>query len=189
MITQQIAAITLRLFSIWLSIQLILNLPSIGVLFASVEKYRQQEIPAGVYISVVGGVFLAGLIAVFLINKAANSVLKRAKSGSEATLSSDSQKVLFQMAGLYFVVNALAYLPRSLAFILNAAEFSSASILWPAYLGSAGLTFQLLIGLWLVGSSTFWFNLFLRLRGRTSSKAYSDDVLSSHPDLTAPSTE
>lgn len=131
------------------------------MLFASVEQYQQQEIPMGAYIIIAGGFILVGLIAVFLINKAANSVLNRAKSEFEATLSNDSQKVLFQLAGLYFVVNALAYLPRSLAFIPNTAEISVSSILWPA-----GLAFQLIVGLWLVGSSTFWLNLFSKLRGR-----------------------
>jgi len=161
MITQQITAIALRLFSIWLLIQLILNLPSLLMVFASVEQYRQQKIPMGAYVSLVGVFILVGLIAVFLIYKAASSVLKSSKSESEATLSNGSQKVLFQLAGLYFVVNALAYLPRSLAFIPNTADISSTNILWPA-----GLVFQLVIGLWLVGSSAFWLNLFNKLRGR-----------------------
>lgn len=161
MITQQVTAIALRLFSIWLLIQLILNLPSLMVLFASVKQYQQKEIPMEAYVILIGLFILIGLIAVFIINKAASSVLSRATSDSEATLSCDSQKVLFQLAGLYFVVNALAYLPRSLAFIPNSMEISSTSILWPA-----GLTFQLVVGLWLVSASTFWLNLFNKLRGR-----------------------
>lgn len=131
------------------------------MLFATVKQYQQQEIPMVVYASIIGGFILLGLIAVFLINKTANSVLKRTKSESETTLRCESQKVLFQIAGLYFIVNALAYLPRSLAFIPNTAEISSTNILWPA-----GLAFQLIIGLWLAGSSTFWVNLFSKLRGR-----------------------
>jgi len=113
------------------------------------------------YVGIIGAFILVGLIAVFLINKTASSVLNSAKSESESTLSNDSQKVLFQLAGLYFVVNALAYLPRSLSFIPNTVEISSSSILWPA-----GLVFQLIIGLWLVSASTFWLNLFNKLRGR-----------------------
>ncbi|WCE30915.1 hypothetical protein [Vibrio sp. SCSIO 43137] len=161
MITQQVTAIALRLFSIWLLIQLILNLPSFVMLFASVGQYQQQEMPMGVYAGLIGAFILVGLIAVFLINKAANSVLSRATSDSQATLSSDSQKVLFQLAGLYFVVNALAYLPRSLSFLPNTIEISLSSVLWPA-----GLVFQLAVGLWLASASTFWLNLFKTLRGR-----------------------
>lgn len=161
MITQQVTAIALRLFSIWLLIQLILNLPSLIMLFASVEQYQQREIPIEAYVGIIGAFILVGLIAVLLINKAANSVLNRAKSESETTLSDDSKKVLFQLAGLYFVVNAIAYLPRSLSFIPNTLEISASSILWPA-----GLAFQLIIGLWLVSASTFWLDLFNKLRGR-----------------------
>lgn len=161
MITQQITAIALRLISIWLLIQLVLNLPSLVILFASVEQYQQQEMPMIVYAGIVVAFILVGLIAVFVISRAANSVLYSAKSESETTLSNDSQKVLFQLAGLYFVVNALAYLPRSLGFISSTVEISSSSILWPA-----GLVFQLVIGLWLVSASTFWLNLFNKLRGR-----------------------
>ena len=150
MITQQVTAIALRLFSIWLLIQLILNLPSLVMLFASVEQYQQQEIPMVAYAGLIGLFTLVGLIAVFLINKAANSVLNRSASDSEATLSSDSQKVLFQLSGLYFVVNALAYLPRSLSFIPNTIEMSASSILL-----FAGLVFQLVVGLWLVSATTF----------------------------------
>ena len=161
MITQQVTAIALRLFSIWLLIQLILNLPSLAMLFISVKEYRQQEIPMAAYAGLMGVFILIGLIAVFLINRAANSVLNSAKSSSEATLSSESQKVLFQLAGLYFVVNSLAYLPRSLSFIPNTVEIASSSILWPV-----GLVFQLSIGLWLVSCSAFWRNFFNKLRGR-----------------------
>lgn len=161
MITQQVTAIALRLFSIWLLIQLILNLPSLLMLFASIEQYQQQETPMEAYAGLLGAFILIGLTAVFLINKAANTVLKSAKPDSEATLSGDSQKLLFQLAGLYFIVNALAYLPRSLSFIPNTVEISSSSILWPA-----GLVFQLVVGLWLVSATTFWFNLFNKLRGR-----------------------
>lgn len=161
MITQQITAIALRLISIWLLIQLVLNLPNLVILFASVEQYQQREIPMIVYAGIVVAFILVGLIAAFLISRAANSVLYSAKSESETTLSNDSQKVLFQLAGLYFVVNALAYLPRSLGFISSTVEISSSSILWPA-----GLVFQLVIGLWLVSASTFWLNLFNKLRGR-----------------------
>ncbi|MBH8580936.1 hypothetical protein [Bisbaumannia pacifica] len=162
MITKQVTAIALRLFSIWLLVQLILNLPSLVMLFASVEQYQQQEIPMVAYLGLIGVFILVGLIAVFIINKAATSVLERAKSNSEVTLSNDSQEVLFQLAGLYFVVNALAYLPRSLSFILNTGEISSSGMLWPA-----GLVFQLAIGIWLLSASTFWLNLLNKLRGRT----------------------
>ena len=113
------------------------------------------------YIGIIGSLTLVGLFAAFLINKAATSVLNKAKSDSEATLGIESQKLLFQLVGLYFVVNALVYLPRSLSFIPSTTEINLTNWLW-----SAGLIFQLGIGVWLVSSSTFWLNLFNKLRGR-----------------------
>ena len=161
MITQQITAISLRLFAIWLLIQLMLNVPSLIMLITSIGQYQQQEIPVGLYIGIISALTLVGLLAAFLINKAATSVLNRAKSDSEATLGIGSQKLLFQLVGLYFVVNALVYLPRSLSFIPSTTEINITNWLW-----SAGLIFQLAIGVWLVSSSTFWLNLFNKLRGR-----------------------
>lgn len=161
MISQQVTAIALRLLSIWLLIQLVLNLPSLVILFTSVEQYQQQEIPMVAYVGIIGSFLFIGLITVFIINKAATSVLAHAKSETEATLSADSQMVLFQFAGLYFVVNSIAYLPRSLSSIPYSIEIPLSSLLWPA-----GLVFQLVIGLWLVSKSIFWLNLFNKLRGR-----------------------
>lgn len=161
MITQQITAIALRLFAIWLLIQLMLNLPSLIVLLASVEQYQQQEIPMSAYLGIIGALILVGLVAAFLINKAATSVLTKAKSDSEATLGIESQKLLFQLAGLYFIINTLAYSPRSLSFISSTTEIDTSHWLW-----SGGLAFQLIIGVWLVSSSTYWLNLFVKLRGR-----------------------
>ena len=161
MVTQQITAIALRFFAIWLLIQLMLNVPNLIMLITSIGQYQQQEIPMGAYIGIIGALALVGLLAAFLINKAATSVLNKTKSNSEVTLDIESQKLLFQLVGLYFVVNALAYLPRSLSFIPSTTEIDITNWLW-----SAGLTFQLAIGVWLVSSSTFWLKLFSKLRGR-----------------------
>jgi hypothetical protein len=161
MITQQVTAIALRVFALWLLVQVILHVPSFIMLFASAKQYPEQEIPSEAYIGIIGSFIIIGLIAAFLINRAANSILRGVKTGTEVILSGESQKVLFQLSGLYFVVNSLAYLPRSLSFISSTLEMPLSSIVWPA-----GLVFQLIIGLWLLSCTTFWLNLFSRLRGR-----------------------
>ena len=161
MVTQQITAIALRLLSIWLLIHIVLSLPSIVLSFQSFESFYQNEAPTLMFFGVVIAFYALGLLAVFLIFKAATSVLVHAKSDSALTLSEESQKVLFQLAGLYFVVNALAYLPRTFAPIVSSVDLS----LTP-HLGSAGLLLQLFIGLWLASCSAFWLRLFQKLRGR-----------------------
>lgn len=162
MATRQVTAIALKLLAIWLLIQLVLNLPALLLVLASAEHYQQQTIPMIVYLGMIISFLVVGLTAAYLINKSANSVLNQAESQSETSLSHDAQKVLLQLLGLYFVVNAVAYLPRSLAFIPGSLDLSLSNLLWPA-----GLTFQLVIGLWLVASSTFWVSLLQKLRGRT----------------------
>ncbi len=162
MILTQVTAIALRLLSIWLLIQLVLNLPSLIMLFSSIKQYQQQDIPPGVYAGVICSLLLIGLVIAFLINKAATSVLTRARTRSEESLSHDSQRFLFQLAGLYFVVDAVAHLPRSLGGIPHVTEITLSMMLWPA-----GLAFQLAVGLWLVSNSALWLNLFRKLRGRT----------------------
>ena len=161
MVTQQITAIALRLLSIWLLIHIVLSLPSIVVSLQHFESFYQNDAPTLMFYGVVIAFYALGLLAVFLIFKAATSVLARAKSDSALTLSEESQKVLFQLAGLYFVVNALAYLPRAFVPIISSANIPSTSLL-----GLVGLLLQLIIGLWLVGCSAFWLKLFQNLRGR-----------------------
>ncbi|MEO9589366.1 MULTISPECIES: hypothetical protein [Marinobacter] len=160
--SQQVTAIALRLISIWLLIELVLNLPSLVMAFSSIEQYQQQEMPLVAYVGLIGSFLFIGFVAVFLINKAAKSVLSRAKTDEESSLSNDSQKSLFQLAGLYFVVDAIVYLPRSLGFIPSTTDISVSSLLW-----AVGLVFQLAIGLWLVSNSSFWLRFFQKLRGRT----------------------
>ncbi|MCK0105933.1 hypothetical protein [Marinobacter sp. S0848L] len=159
--SQQVTAIALRIISIWLLIEVVLNLPSIFLAYSSIEQYQRKEMPLVAYIGLIGSFLLIGIVAVFLINKAAKSVLSRAQTDSESSLSSDSQKALFQLVGLYFVVDAIVYLPRSLGFIPNTADISVSSLLW-----AVGLAFQLAVGLWLVTNSSFWLKLFQKLRGR-----------------------
>ncbi len=159
MITQQIAAIALRLLAIWFVIQIVLNL----IMVLSIPgQYQQQQIPLMAYIGIMGSFLVVGLVIAFLIDKASESVLARAKTDSALTLSDESQMVLFQLAGLYFIVTALASLPGSLFFIPMSVEIIATNMLWPA-----GSLFQLVVGFWLVANSVFWLDLFNRLRGHT----------------------
>lgn len=75
-------------------------------------------------------------------------------------LSHDTQRLLFQLAGLYFIVVGLARLPGALAFIPNVEQLSLSF-----WLTSTGPALQLAIGVWLVVSSARWAKLFQRLRG------------------------
>jgi len=43
--SQQVTAIALRIISIWLLIEVVLNLPSIFLAYSSIEQYQRKEMP------------------------------------------------------------------------------------------------------------------------------------------------
>ena len=159
--TQQITAIAFRLLALWLLIQIFLNLSTLAILFVNLEQHREKETTATAYAILVGVIVFVGLLAVFFINKAASSVLERAKADSGTWLSSDSQLLLFQLGGLYFVVNSLAHLPRSLSIILSEHQPTLMSVF-----AISGEVLQLGVGLWLVTGAKYWYGIFVKFRIR-----------------------
>lgn len=161
MTTKEVTAIALRLFSLWLLVQVIMNIPSLVLLFTSIEQYQGQAIPAYVHIMIIGGFIVIGAIAVYLMWVAAKSALANASDSGSELLGKDGQKFLLQLGGAYFVINALAYLPRSLGFLQSSMEVTYVNFLSPL-----GFLFQLCIGLVLLVKASYWAKIFQKLRGR-----------------------
>jgi hypothetical protein len=161
MTTKEVTAIALRLFSLWLLVQVIMSIPSLVLLFTSIEQYQGQAIPAYVHIMIIGGFIVIGAIAVYLMWVAAKSALTNASDSGSELLGKDGQKFLLQLGGAYFVINALAYLPRSLGFLQSSMEVTYVNFLSPL-----GLLFQLCIGLALLVKASYWAEVFQKLRGR-----------------------
>lgn len=161
MTTKEVTAIALRLFSLWLLVQVILNLPSLALFLTSMGQFQEQFLPRYVYILMIGCSVVIGLIAVFLIWRTASSVLAYKAGEGGSGVDEQSQKFLLQLGGAYFIVNSLAYLPRSLGFLQSSFEVSYVHLLSPL-----GLLFQLFIGLALVVHASWWAHLFAKLRGR-----------------------
>ena len=159
--TQKISAIAFKVIAIWLLIQVVLNIPSVIMLLLGFEQYQQQTIPAYSYIGLIGAISVVGLVVAFLIYRLASSVLSSGENEPDLDIGTDSQRFLLQLAGVFFVVTSLAYLPRSLSFVVNNSEVSTVNILWPS-----GLLFQLLVGTWLATSASFWCGVLQKLRGR-----------------------
>ncbi|RYY80453.1 MAG: hypothetical protein EOO69_01945 [Moraxellaceae bacterium] len=157
MITQQITAVALKLIAIWLVLQMFLNIPSLVMLLTHLEQYQQKAIPAVIYFWMITCFLIIGLVAAYLIFKTATSVLTSAKTQTTLALGEDSQKVLFQFSGIYFVVRSLAQLPAAFAVIPITPVVDLVNLL-----GFVGIVIQLLAGLWLVIYPGFWLNL---LRG------------------------
>src|SRR5690625_789539 len=76
MSTKEVTAIALRLFSIWLLVQVILNVSSIALLLTSVEQYQGQVIPDYVYFMLIGSFIAIGLLAAYFIWASAKSALE-----------------------------------------------------------------------------------------------------------------
>ena len=163
MISQQVTAIALRALAIWLLLQVVLNSPGLILLLNDTKYYRNQSIPIEVYSLVIGGFYAVGFTAAFLLNRLAGSVLKKVKSkeGVEVHLTIDSEKFLLQLLGAYFLVDALVSIPRTLSFVIHVDRVDVTQFFWPA-----GLVVQLIIGLFLIGSSKYWLRAFEVLRGR-----------------------
>ena len=161
MTTKEVTAIVLRLFSLWLLVQVILTAPSLALFLTSMGQYQAQVIPAYVYIAMIGSFIVIGLIAVYLIWHAARSALASESRGGGSAADDQSQKFLLQLGGVYFIVTSLAYLPRSLGFIQTSLDVSYVNFLSPL-----GLLFQLFVGLSLVVYSSWWVHIFAKLRGQ-----------------------
>lgn len=161
MTIKEVTAIVLRLFSLWLLVQVILTVPSLVMFMTSMGQHQEQAIPGYMYIAMTGGFIVIGLIAVYLIWRAAKSVLVYDSSGSDAVADDKSQKFLLQLGGVYFIVTSLAYLPRTLSFLQSSLEVSYVHLMSPL-----GLLVQLFIGLTLVVHSSLWVHLLAKLRGR-----------------------
>ncbi|WP_281649215.1 hypothetical protein [Parendozoicomonas sp. Alg238-R29] len=131
------------------------------MLLASVEQYTNHQINTGWYITIVSSILITGLISAFFLNRTANSVLSYNDNKTTHSLNNSTEKLILQVAGIYFIVTALAQLPRSLSFLVQPADLYMQSFMFPA-----GLLFQLIIGLWLISNSSFWLGLLQKLRGR-----------------------
>ncbi len=162
MTSRDITAIALRLFSLWLLVEVVLNVPGLVMLFTTVEQYQGQVIPGYVHAFLIGSFIGIGLLAALLIWISAKSALARCSSEETGELNRQSQMFLLQLGGAYFIVTALAYLPRSLGSLSHSLDFSVANLLWPL-----GLVFQLCIGLALMVRSSQWAELLAKLRGRS----------------------
>src|SRR5690606_38786131 len=161
MSTKEVTAIALRLFSIWLLVQIILNISSVALLQTSIGQYQGEVIPDYGYFMLIGSFIAIGLLAVHVIWASAKSALERCPSVESQSLDLDGQRFLVQLGGAYSIITTLSYLPRPLAFLAHSLGFSYTNFLWPL-----GLVFQLCIGLGLLVKASHWAVLFAKLRRR-----------------------
>lgn len=154
-------AIALKLFALWLLAQLILALPGLTTLLVYLESFPERAFSPLFYVSFIGSFLLVGFLAVYVIWHAAHSALRSSENAEPEAPSTSTQAFLLQLGGCYFIVNSLAYLPRSFGFLARPGTVSWDEFLWPA-----GLLVQLLIGLLLLVRPRVWSQWLIYLRGR-----------------------
>lgn len=160
MTTRAVTAIALRLFALWLLVQLISHLPSLLLLLTTFAEYRGAP-PSYLEPALLGVGCVVSLLAAYLIWRAAGSALRRCDATQQQPLDLDGQRFLLQLGGICLAVLALAPLPRTLAFMTYGERFSLIELLAPA-----SLVFQLILGLALVVGAARWAAVLARLRGR-----------------------
>ena len=161
MVIQQITAIAIRFFAISLLVKLVLNIPGLTMILASMESYIQQDIPVLAYIGLVVSFLFVGLVAAYLMYRASKSILDKASDDSPSILNKDNQQFLIQLGGFYFIINALSYIPKSIAVIPTSPGIEAYNLLV-----AFGWFFQLCVGLFLIAKTSYWVELLQKMRGR-----------------------
>lgn len=69
MTVKHLMAIALKVLSLWLLVQILLNLPSLLLILSSVEVYRQESVPEGAFLLLMLFFLIFGGATVVTINR------------------------------------------------------------------------------------------------------------------------
>jgi len=159
MSTKEVTAIAIKFMSIWFMMHIILAAPSI-VMMSSFDNYRDWEDYESLYLSVLVGAFiLIGGGVSYILFRVSNSILKSIPESEEVSESFVSQKFLFQLLGVFFIVGALTSLLSHGITLFITPELHD-------YLYFAGYIFELIVGLYLLIRPEVWRLWLAKLRGR-----------------------
>ena len=109
-----VTAIALKLFAIWVIVQIILQIPFVWQMYYLTKQIRSPEVvmdplPYLILLSLV----VCGLIAGVIIFKLGQKVLETLPSGESLIDHKDTEKLLLQLLGIIFIVTALSRLPSA----------------------------------------------------------------------------
>lgn len=160
MTSRQVTALAIKILAIWLLVNIVLYLPNIAMLTASVYQFNGSETPESVSIAVFVGFLIVGFIVAITMLRISNSVLSSASE--EPDESRISPAFVLQVAGVFFIVSALAVLPGYFLSLANQVPVKVASY---GYL--AGYLIKIAVGAYLLVKPAVWAEWFNRLRGRS----------------------
>lgn len=159
--TKEITAIAIKFLAIWLLVQILLQVPSLLLVFNNIEGYVEKEFPINIYVSVVGSFLFIGSIASYLLFRVSNSVLNSMPNSSNSEPGNISQQFLMQLGGTYFIISSLMVILGAITSLRAQVptEFTN-------NLRLLGAFFELAVGLSMLIKSNVWVRWFAKLRGR-----------------------
>lgn len=162
---RKVLAIACEVFAIWFLCQLFLQLGAIFPMMNAFNVYTEITSSTWAVVVIAASFLVAGLIIGFILIRLASRILRQDEGDVEVSISTETQKYVFQVFGLFLVVNCLVFLPSSITYIYVDDAFSSSRI--PELSSLFGRLVQGVVGLALVVNSSWWVLLFKNLRGRT----------------------
>jgi hypothetical protein len=158
---REVLAIAIKVFSLWFICQLFIQAATFTPALMSLASWRGNQIPTWAYFAFPACFIIAGLIIALLLSKISNSVLNSFSTDSNIELNQTNQNFVLQIAGLFFIVSSLTYLPSTLSIFISSTDIKAGY-----YLRPLGYVIQFTIGLWLTIHPTWWVLLFNKFRGR-----------------------
>lgn len=158
--TKEVAAISIKLLALWLLIQVILYIPSLILIISTFGEIKQNKVQLDFYVSVVSTFLIIGTVASFVLFRVSNSVLNKIPDTTEIKHDGLSQQFILQVAGTFFIVNALSTLLSYSTILLRDEDFNISN-----YFYVSGILLEFVIGAHLLVSSIIWVRWLNYLRG------------------------
>ncbi|MFY0666335.1 MAG: hypothetical protein JXQ97_17065 [Natronospirillum sp.] len=152
MTTKTLTSLALRVFALWLLAQLIVNSAQFFAVITALTGLAEHSLYPVYFLAFFG----LGILAVWLLWRLSGSVLNRVGEDDQQPLPQGTQAFVLQILGVYFLVTALAYLPRHVVISVD---------WWKSVLPALGLLLKGALGLALVVRAPAWANLLTKLRG------------------------
>ena len=145
-------AIAFKLFSIWLIVQMILQIPVVWELLYLTKKHSSlgnatEAYPYFVLISIA----FCGVIAAAIIYKIGNSVLAKLPDNDISLESEKFESMLLQLLGAFFVITSLSYLPNIVLPIFKNIQGDD-SVYWARV---SSQIFKIIVGVLMISKPKF----------------------------------
>lgn len=160
MSSKEVSAIAIKIFGIWLLVNVVMYSPTMILTLTRLEMDAEQQFSPTIYYWVTGAFLVVGIACSMALFRAANSILSNSGLSNESDINI-SQRFLLQIVGVYFSVTAFSSLPG-----MGIRFFKENDIALSNYLYFAGYIFQLCVGLYLLIKPTVWAQWLAKLRGR-----------------------